>query len=227
VCSESPLKPQEALDQTWLNQLKQELDYQLSIGTMEELGWSMEVATQEDKKMLKALQRELGQSFEVVAFGTTTLGFCYLTPLLQRPLIAISHCENKGMRYFSMYHEMAHIINNDIETKQQLWDGALSAADLAKDPDILLAHRQAEQYLHKALKALDSVTTKDLKRIKKRVPIDECFWMPPAQKERYDKAFYLRATEKRADLFAIEHLLKHNKLFAIKAAISIWQAQII
>ncbi|HVW99512.1 MAG TPA: ImmA/IrrE family metallo-endopeptidase [Candidatus Babeliaceae bacterium] len=215
-----PESQDDPIDFQWLSNIKQELDSFLAIEELNSMGWPIELPEQEHQFLLENITETLGLNITVVPFTTSTLGFAYITPLLDRNLIAISNCNDEGMRFFSLYHELSHILNNDIKTKQSLWNNEISAESLAISKDIIDIETKTEYYLQLGIKALELSTPGLALRLKEIVRNHNSYWQPPLEQERYHKTLYLRATEKRADLFAIESLLKEHKYFALKSAIT-------
>ncbi len=117
--------------------------------------------------------------------------------------IALCDHHDLAEQVSTLYHELGHIASQDIPHHSDK-----RCEDFTDD----LVYVQAYRKLGKTAFSTSTTLGKNIASILTSKP---AFWVAPADREQYKKALIHRLSEKKADLFAVEHLLAQQQLSII------------
>ena len=118
-----------------------------------------------------------------------------------RYMTVMAHSHDPHPRNFGLYHEMGHIIHQDLSSKP--YQKALAEPAFKRD----LARMQRYLELGKRSIPKNTLLGAYLEEVKQKNPV---LWIKPKNPETYKKMVYLRGTEQRADLYAFDMVSKRR-----------------
>ncbi len=182
-------------------------------------------ASNQQKALVRDAARDLGvlqdimvlksKSFFDAHVGTTESGRVFM-----------GLCGTNDFEYnlITVYHELAHLINNDTVAKNQVQNGEKTSAFFLDSPEFKNDLDEIENYRCFAKNAFDQSTIIG-RRINKILKEYDTFWIVPEDEGTYMDMLFLRATELRADLLACKKLYEMNNIVPILRFIDLYSNQ--